>query len=306
MLSDRENEMYKGILLSLSASCLFGLVYYYPVFLKPLSIIDIFCWRLLMSFPAIMLLVFAERQWASVTELFKRIVQKPLFLFALIFSALLLSIQMLIFVWAPLSGRALSTSLGYFMLPLTMVVCGRIFYKERFSFLQKIAVALAFVGVALEVYITGAFSWETIVITLGYPIYFMFRRRMSIDGIAGTFSDFFFLALGCLIYFIVQYDTQKIIDDVVNFHVYIPLLGIITAIAFAAYFSASRLLPLGLFGLLGYVEPILLAIVSIVFLHETIQPEHIVSYGLIWGAVCVLVLEGLIYTIRNFKRKRIK
>ncbi|RKS84642.1 chloramphenicol-sensitive protein RarD [Orbus hercynius] len=298
--------MYKGILLSLSASCLFGLVYYYPVFLKPLSIIDIFCWRLLMSFPAIMLLVCIEKQWRAIIDLFQRIRQQPLFLLALIFSSLLLSIQMLIFVWAPLSGKALSTSLGYFMLPLTMVICGRVFYKERFSFLQKIAVVLAFVGVALEVYITGAFSWETAVICLGYPIYFMFRRYMNIDGIAGTFSDFFFVALGCLCYFVIQYDMHKISDDVVHFHIFIPLLGIITAIAFAAYFSASRLLPLGIFGLLGYVEPILLAIVSIFFLHESISSEHIISYGLIWGAVCVLILEGLVYTIRNFKYKRIK
>ncbi|WP_392561612.1 EamA family transporter RarD [Orbus sturtevantii] len=297
--------MYKGILLSLAASCLFGVVYYYPVLLKPLSVVDIFCWRLLMSFPAIVLLVFAERRWQAVVELFRRVQAQPLFLLALIFSASLVAVQMLIFVWAPLSGNALSTSLGYFMLPLTMVVAGRVFYKEHFSLFQKIAVILALFGVISEVYITGAFSWETVIICVGYPVYFMFRRGMNIDGIAGTFSDFFFIALGCLVYFIVQYDMQKIIEDVVHFHIYIPLLGIITAIAFAAYFSASHLLPLGLFGLLGYVEPILLAVVSIVFLNETISSEHLISYGLIWGAVCILILEGVIYTLRNFKYKRI-
>lgn len=300
-----EKFMYRGILLSLIASCLFGLVYYYPVLLRPLSVVDIFCWRLMMSFPAILLLVLIERQWSAITELLQRIRQQPLFLLALIFSAILIAIQMLIFVWAPLAGRALSTSLGYFMLPLTMVVCGRVVYKERFSFLQKIAVGLAFSGVILEVYLTGAFSWETIVISLGYPIYFVFRRKMRIDGIAGTFSDFFFIALACLIYFMIQYPTSKIVSDMAHFPIYIPLLGIITAIAFAAYFSASRMLPLGIFGLLGYVEPILLAIVSIVFLHETISPNHIISYGLIWSAVCMLVIEGLITTIRNIKRKRI-
>lgn len=301
-----EKFMYKGILLSLTASCLFGLVYYYPILLQPLSVIDIFCWRLLMSFPAILLLVLLERQWHTIIELWQRIRQQPLFLLALIFSAMLVAIQMLIFVWAPLAGRALSTSLGYFMLPLTMVICGRVVYKERFSFFQKIAVSLAFSGVILEVYLTGAFSWETVIISLGYPIYFVFRRHMKIDGIAGTFSDFFFIALACLIYFILQYPLTKVVNDISHFPVFIPFLGVITAIAFAAYFSACRMLPLGIFGLLGYVEPILLAIVSIVFLHETISPNHIISYGLIWGAVCMLVIEGIISTIRNIKRKRFK
>lgn len=298
--------MYKGILLSLTASCLFGLVYYYPVFLQPLSVIDIFCWRLLMSFPAIVLLILVERQWHTIIALFKRIGQQPLFIFALIFSAMLIAVQMLIFIWAPLAGRALSTSLGYFMLPLTMVICGRVVYKEQLTLLQKIAVALAFLGVVLEVYLTGAVSWETVVIAIGYPIYFVFRRRMNIDGIAGTFSDFFFIALACLIYFLVEYPTSKLISDITYFPIYIPLLGIITAIAFAAYFSASRLLPLGIFGLLGYVEPILLAMVSIVFLHESIAPNHMISYLLIWSALCIMVLEGIIITIRNKHQKAVK
>lgn len=297
--------MYKGILLSLTASSLFGLIYYYPVLLQPLSVIDIFCWRLLMSFPAILLLILVEKQWHAIIALLQRIRQQPLLLLALICSAFMLAIQMLIFIWAPLAGRALSTSLGYFMLPLTMVICGRIVYKEQLSLLQKVAVVLAFFGVALEVYLTGAFSWETLVITLGYPIYFIFRRQMKMDGIIGTFSDFFFIALACLIYFVFRYPLIKLVSDIELFPIYIPLLGIITAIAFAAYFSASRMLPLGIFGLLGYVEPILLAIVSILFLHETISAEHLISYGLIWGAVCMLVLEGIVSTIRNIKRKRI-
>ena len=62
-----EKFMYRGILLSLIASCLFGLVYYYPVLLRPLSVVDIFCWRLMMSFPAILLLVLIERQWSAIT-----------------------------------------------------------------------------------------------------------------------------------------------------------------------------------------------------------------------------------------------
>lgn len=84
------------------------------------------------------------------------------------------------------------------------------------------------------------------------------------------------------------------------------MLGIITAIAFAMYFVARRLLPMGLFGLLGYVEPVLLSMVSVLFLHESVSSEHIISYGLIWLSVCVLALEGSIFVLRAIKRKRIR
>lgn len=298
--------MIKGVALSILASCLFGLLYYYPVLLQPLSVVDIFCWRLLTSFPAIIVLILIEKQWSSISALFIRIKDQPFLLVGLLFSSFLLTIQMIIFIWAPINGHGLSASLGYFLLPLSMVVFGQIFYKERLSIFQKIAVLLASIGVILEIYITGAFSWETAVIALGYPIYFMTRRKLQIEGIAGTFSDFFFIFIGCLIYFLLHYPCNQIISDLSHFHIFIPMLGIITAIAFAMYFVARRLLPLGLFGLLGYVEPVLLTIVSVLFLHESVSSEHIVSYGLIWLSVCVLALEGILYLLRAVRRKRLK
>ena len=298
--------MIKGVALSILASCLFGLLYYYPVLLQPLSVVDIFCWRLLTSFPAIIVLILIEKQWSSISALFIRIKDQPFLLVGLLFSSFLLTIQMIIFIWAPINGHGLSASLGYFLLPLSMVVFGQIFYKERLSIFQKIAVLLASIGVISEVYITGAFSWETAIIALGYPIYFMTRRKLQIEGIAGTFSDFFFIFIGCLIYFLLHYPCNEIISDLSHFHIFIPMLGIITAIAFAMYFVARRLLPLGLFGLLGYVEPVLLTVVSVLFLHESISTEHILPYGLIWLSVCVLALEGTIYILRTVKRKRLK
>ena len=298
--------MIKGVALSILASCLFGLLYYYPVLLQPLSVVDIFCWRLLTSFPAIIVLILIEKQWSSISALFIRIKHQPFLLVGLLFSSLLLTIQMLIFIWAPINGHGLSASLGYFLLPLSMVVFGQIFYKERLSIFQKIAVLLASIGVISEIYITGAFSWETAIIALGYPIYFMTRRKLQIEGIAGTFSDFFFIFIGCLIYFLLHYPCNEIISDLSHFHIFIPMLGIITAIAFAMYFMARRLLPLGLFGLLGYVEPVLLTVVSVLFLNESVSAEHILPYGLIWLSVCVLALEGTIYILRTVKRKRLK
>lgn len=265
--------------------------------------VEIFCWRILMSLPTIIILIIVDKQWSTITALLARIKRQPLLLLGLLTSSLLLGLQMFIFVWAPLNGHGLSASLGYFLLPLTMVLCGQIVYKERLTFLQKIAVAVAAVGVAVEFYMTGVFSWETLVIALGYPIYFVIRRKLQIEGIVGTFSDFLFVFIGCLIYFMISYDATKIVNDFIEFPIYIPMLGITTAIAFAMYFLARRLLPLSLFGLLGYVEPVLLTLVSMLFLHETVPPNQIISYGLIWLSVCILAAEGGIFLIKSMKRK---
>jgi chloramphenicol-sensitive protein RarD len=296
--------MFKGILLSISASCLFGLVYYFPVLLKPLDLMSIFCWRLLMSFPAIVILITAEKRWDAMGNLLKRIKKQPLFILAILFSAALLSVQMLIFIWAPLNGKALSTSLGYFILPLAMVIAGRFVYKEKFSIYQKIAITLAIIGVIYEIFMNGAFSWETIVVAVGYPIYLIFRREMRLDGIEGTFSDFFCMAIGCAIYMCCRYTPTEISTQFFYHPLAIPMLGMITALAFAAYFTSAKCLPLGLFGLLGYIEPVLLVLVSLFLLHEKLLAEHILTYVMIWGAVCLLILEGVVHVIRSIRRRK--
>ena len=78
---------------------------------------------------------------------------------------------------------------------------------------------------------------------------------------------------------------------------FIPLLGVVSGIALALYMTAHRLLPLGLFGLLSYVEPILLLLAAML-LGERIQPGQEVMYFLIAAAVVVMAFEGLMQ-LRN-------
>ncbi|MNT77745.1 hypothetical protein D3C72_2168910 [compost metagenome] len=69
------------------------------------------------------------------------------------------------------------------------------------------------------------------------------------------------------------------------------MLGVASALALALYMAASRLLPLGLFGLLSYVEPMLL-VVAALLMGERIQPGQELMYGLIGAGVALLALEG--------------
>lgn len=298
-------KMGKGVFFAIAAASLFGFVYYFPVLLQPLSVVEIFCWRLLMSCPAIAILITFERGWNKVFHLLNRIKKRPILLFAILFSSSMLSVQMMIFIWAPLNGRALSTSLGYFILPLAMVVGGAFVYKEKFSIYQKIAIAFAIVAALHEIWVTGAFSWETIVVSVGYPIYLIFRRKMNINGIEGTFFDFLFMAIGCGIFMVIHDTGNGILISFLSHPFAIPMLGIITAIGFAMYFAGAELLPLGLFGLLSYLEPILLTIVAIFFLHERLSAEHVFTYVMIWAAVCILAIEGTVYAIRGIARRKL-
>lgn len=82
-------------------------------------------------------------------------------------------------------------------------------------------------------------------------------------------------------------------------------LGVLSAIGLGCYILASRYLPLVVFGLLGYLEPVLLALASLV-LGESIGKEEWFTYLPIWCAVFVLVLEGLFIFINSSKSQNLQ
>ncbi len=67
--------------------------------------------------------------------------------------------------------------------------------------------------------------------------------------------------------------------------------GALSAIALACHFSASQKLTMGLFGLLTYIEPVLLVLVSLL-LGERISSADVPTFVCIWMGLLVLAFEG--------------
>ncbi len=285
------SAVIKGLAASIVASVLFGAMYYLAPLLAPLDGEQIFGWRVLATLPFTTVLLLWRGQWPRVRLLALRVRRRPALALALLASAALLGVQLWLFLWAPLHGRALPVSLGYFLLPLVMVLAGKLIYREQLSRLQWLATLLAALGVAHEVLRAGGMSWETWLVALGYTVYFVLRRQLSTDHLGGHWLDMLLLVPAALWFVQRAPSSVELVAGHGHLWAMVPVLGVVSAVALALYMAASRLLPLGLFGLLSYVEPVLLALVALL-LGETIGPEQWPSYGPIFAAVAVLVLDG--------------
>ncbi|WP_231119363.1 hypothetical protein [Vibrio natriegens] len=100
------------------------------------------------------------------------------------------------------------------------------------------------------------------------------------------------LSLPFSLYFIAQggHVVQTLSTD---FHLLWLVLGLgfISALALGFQSLSAPHLNLSLFGLLVYVEPVLLVLVAIM-LGETIAPSEWPTYIAIWLAIIVLIIEG--------------
>ena len=290
--------MSKGIVLSVTASVLFAVMYYYTSLLTPLSGVEIFGWRMLLTVPCITVFMVVSGEWKRVIDILRRLAGKPKLIAGLIASSALVGVQLWLFMWAPLNGYSLDVSLGYFLLPLTMVLTGRIAYGERLSYLQKVAVTFACLGVINEVYQVGGFSWATLLVCIGYPTYFVLRKRLSTDNLGGLWVDMT-LTLPVAFWFVLGGEQGfDVFDQYPWLSLLIPILGVISASALVVYIIASRLLPFSLFGLLSYVEPVLLLGVALL-LGESIKAGEWLTYIPIWMAVVVLMFEGFKHLMRQ-------
>ena len=297
--------MKQGIALSVSASFLFAVVYYYATVLEPMSGAAVFAWRIVLCIPAIALLITQRRAWAEVGHISRRLVVEFRFLALMLLSAALFGIQMWLFVWAPVNQKALDVSLGYFLLPLVMVLVGRLFYKEPLSALQVVAVMFAVIGVIHEFISTDAFSWATALVALGYPPYFMLRRHLQVRAVLSLWFDCGFLFVPALyVLFTQEHSLWYTFSTWPRYYWQVPVFGVISSIALAFYLSSSRLLPLSLFGLLGYIEPILLFWVAFLLLDEPIQAHEWWTYIPIWISVALVIVEILIKIYQDRRRGR--
>lgn len=287
-----------GVILSVLASVLFGGLYYFSTLLAPLDGEQIFGWRMLLTFPFVTLFMLWFGYWPLAREIAGRLWRRPTLLPLQLLSTALMGVQLWLFMWAPLNGRALEVSLGYFLMPLSMVLVGFLVYREHPSRLQKLAIAFAMFGVGHALIQAGTFAWETLVVATGYPLYFILRRSRGTNHLGGFWFDMLFLLPFACWFAWDGGAAPDTFDQVPRLYLLVLLLGLFSAAALICFIVASRLLTFTLFGLLGYVEPVLLVLVALL-LGESIAPDEWLTYIPIWLAVVVLMFEGLRHVQRN-------
>ncbi|RWU21513.1 EamA family transporter RarD [Pseudomonas alkylphenolica] len=280
-----------GVLLNVLASVLFAVMYAYTHLLKPLDGEEIYGWRMLLTAPCLTLMLLVSGRWHEVRRLFQRLRHEHGFWLVRVLSSALLGAQLWLFMWAPINGYGLDVSLGYFLMPLTMAIFGRLAFKDTISRLQLLACAVAAVGVINQIAIAKAITWPVLAVSLGYPVYFWLRRVSDSNTMGGLWFDMT-LSLPVSLYFVLK---GGVVLGVAGSGSALPWLvaglGAISASALALQALSGPRLNLTLFGLLIYVEPVLLVLASIL-LGETIAPAQWPTYIAIWLAMLVLMVEG--------------
>ena len=137
----------------------------------------------------------------------------------------------------------------------------------------------------------GGISWEAIVICVGYTTYFSVRKALKNSDLASFCLEILSL-IPISIYFTLQTDFAVVEQSNPNIWGLLVLLGLISGTALIAYVIASNMLPMNLLGLLGYVETILMVIISFLIGEEMDADSYPLFICLVL-AMSLIIFDGV-------------
>ncbi|UQE74146.1 EamA family transporter [Gordonia sp. PP30] len=271
--------------LSLLASVLFGVTFFAA------GVVDaapeaVFGWRGVVTalcYGAVLLAAPARRR---ARDLIRRCAARPALVAVLIVNAVLIGVQMWLFVWAPAHGYGLDASLGYLLFPIGMVLVGRIGFTESVTAAQWTAVGIACVAVGVKLVASGSLSWLSCAVFAANVGYFALRRRFRLEG-PEVFAAEVFIMAPIAVVFIALYPAVPSVSAALM----VLGIGVGGTIAVSAYVAAAGLLSFPMFGLLSYAEPVGLFAASLL-LGEHLDAADGVTYGLLAVALAVLAVAG--------------
>ncbi len=291
--------MIKGITFSVTASILFGVLYYLSTHLKPLSGEEIYGFRIWVSLPFVISALFIFKKTDEFNRYLKRLKQHPHLILVLLTTTAVTGSQMWLFLYAPNNGYAIDVSIGYLLMPIAMVTVGRFLFNETLSLLKIISIISASVGVLITLMTAGSLSWATLMVLIGYPVYFSLRKHFDMSHLSSFVCEII-LMLPIATYFMLNTDMQFVTENNPNFYFWLVLLGIVSGTALIGYIMASSLVPINVLGLLSYIEPLAMLMVAFIIGEVLDQSSYILMVCLMLS-ICLLVLDGII-AIRKQRR----
>ena len=299
----QQRTLIMGVALAILSNLLFGVLYTYSSFLAPLSGTQVFIWRMLAMWAALIgYLVISGRLSTHIDKL-KSLGSAKQWAWLLLPTPIFLS-QFWLFMWAPVNGQGVQTAMGYFLFPLMMVVFGCVLFGEKLSRLQWLAVGFAALGVGSEIVRTQSVSWATLWVCGTYPLYYILRRLQGIGAVTGLLVDLTIFAPFALAYlFFIAPSSLSLVGGSGFFIAMLAGLGILSVLAMKTNVDASQMLPVNVYGMMSYLEPALLFILAVTVLGNPFESAMVYSYGLIWIGIVFLIIHG-IRQLRSAKRER--
>jgi chloramphenicol-sensitive protein RarD len=280
-----------GLPYALGAHVVWGSMPLYLMLVKSVPPLEFVAWRLIFTLPLCVALIAATRGWSDLSVVLRN--RKALL--TLLGSATMVAINWFLYVWAIHNGHIYAASLGYYILPLAMMLLGLVVLGERLTPRQWWAVALAGVGVgALAI---GALMtlWLSLSMAITFGLYGLLRKTVAAGPLAGLTVESLILypvALAIVAWYWAA-PAGTAMAQGWSVALAVAWSGPMTAVPLMMFATAARRMPYTVIGFLQFLSPTVVFLFGLFVFGEDLKPAQLACYIAIWGAAMLFTWDLL-------------
>ncbi|MFG1488042.1 EamA family transporter RarD [Oceanospirillum sp. HFRX-1_2] len=299
-----DKDLRQGIYFALAAYTIWGIA---PVYFKAVGHVpafEVLVHRIIWSVLFLLLFIGFTGRLGKVVAVFKQ----PRLLGGLVITALIISLNWLVFIWAVAEGRILETSLGYFINPLISVFLGMIFLSERLRPMQWLALSFAAMGVLYQLIEFGSLPWVGLVLAFSFGFYGLLRKQLVVEAVPGLFIEtLIVLPVGLISLFWMQsqgllvFGHQSLQTDLL-----LVAAGLVTTFPLLFFAGAARRLPLSMIGFVQYLAPSITFVLAVFVYHEPMDASKLITFAMIWFGLLLFTGESHLNSRKKLAAAKVK
>lgn len=280
-----------GLPYALGAHAVWGSMPLYLLLVQSVPPLEFVAWRLVFTLPLCVLFLALTRGWAELTA----VLRDRRALATLFGSATMVAVNWWLYVWAIHNGHVYAASLGYYILPLLMMLLGLVVLGERLTRRQWWAVALA--GLGVGVLAIGALTtmWLSVSMAVTFGIYGLLRKTVAAGPLAGLTVETLILlpvALGIAGWYGAS-PAGPALAQGWQVALAVAWSGPMTALPLMWFATAARRLPYTVMGFLQFSSPTIVFLLGLTVFGEELRLAQLACYVLIWAAAALFTWELL-------------
>lgn len=263
---------------------------------------DLFAHRLLWSFVTLILILFYKKRLQSIKEIWNN--KKTRYM--LFLSAIFISSNWLLYIYAVNIGKVLEASMGYFLNPLINIFFGWLILKEKIRPTQWPSIILATISMilmALQVDL-NSFPWIALVLSITFAIYGLIRKLVHVSALEGLAFETCVVILPVLaLWPLFESTPLKAVEMLAPWQIFVlSLSGIVTCIPLVLFAFCAKRLELRTLGFIQYLSPSFKFVCGLFILHEPLSSEKLQTFFIIWIALAWYTLESFYFMQKSRKK----
>ena len=208
-------------------------------------------------------------------------------------AALMISANWFGFIYTISLGNGLQASLGYYMFPLVAVVLGFLFFGERMSRGQMVAVGLAALAVVVLTLGLGVPPWIALMLAATFGAYGVLKKGLNLGPVVSVTAEVAVLAPLALLW--LMFEGTEIGAHALNWPdmILLAISGPLTGLPLILFSVAARRVRLSTVGLVQYLNPTLQFGCAVLYFGNPITRWHAIAFPMIWMALALYSLSSL-------------